>query len=123
MNAPFFAGRRNRLSGSLDILGHAAGQAGDGRALNLPGDGIDCGEVALADHRETALDHVHLQPSQLPRDLEFLAQRHRRAGALLAIAECRVKNDDPVFFHVVVSRFGGSTKNPVASWQRGLRKS
>ncbi|GIT38495.1 MAG: hypothetical protein Ct9H300mP7_4160 [Verrucomicrobiota bacterium] len=51
-----------------------AGQAGDGRALNLPGDGIDCGEIALADHRETALDHVHLQPSQLPRDLKFLAQ-------------------------------------------------
>ena len=119
MDASLFAGRRDGLAGRLNVPWHTAGEAGDGRSLDFPGDGVDGGEVALADHREAALDHVHLQPGELPRDLEFLAQRHRGAGALLAVAEGRVKNDDPVFFHIVVSRFGGSTKNPVASWQRG----
>ena len=122
VDAPLFAGRRDRLAGRLDVPRHAAGEAGDGRPRDLPGDGVDGGEVALADHREAALDDVHLQPGQLPGDLELLAQRHRGAGALLAVAEGRVKNDDPVFFHVVVSRFGGSTKNPVALLAAGLTK-
>jgi hypothetical protein len=51
----------------------------------------------------------------LPRDLEFFTERHRGAWTLLTVAESRVKNNDPVFFHIVVSRFDSSTKNPVAT--------
>ena len=76
VDARLFAGRRDRLAGRLDIPRHAAGQAGDGRPFDLLGDGVDRHEIALADHGETALDHVHLQPGQLPGDLEFLAERH-----------------------------------------------
>ena len=120
MDASLFAGRRDGLAGRLNVPWHTAGEAGDDRSLDFPGDGVDGGEVALADHGKTALDHVHLQPGELPRDLEFFAQCHRGAGALLAVAEGRVKNDDPVFFHVfVLVRW--FNKKPRCHWQRGLR--
>ena len=119
MNAALFSSRGDRLAGRLDVLGNTTGQPGNRRPLDLLGNGVHRGKIALADHRKTALDHVHLKSGQLTGDLEFFAQRHGGAGALFAVAECRVKNDDPILFHFFVDE-GCLTKNPVAFLGSGV---
>ena len=53
-------------------------------------------EVTRRRRRITRLDDVHPQPRQLPRDLDLLRCRHRRARRLLAIAQCRIEYQYPV---------------------------
>ena len=67
---------------------------------DFAGDLLHGVEVAFAGHREAGFDDIDTQPGELAGDFEFLAQVHRRAGALLAIAERRVEDDDAVVFHI-----------------------
>jgi hypothetical protein len=81
--------------------------------------------LALARHREAGLDHIDTQPGELARHFKFLARRHGRAGALLAVAERRVKNDDAVVLHISFMfwrRGFRKTKTPPPVWQWGLEK-
>jgi hypothetical protein len=43
---------------------------------------------------EAGLDDVDLQPLELPRDAQLLVARHRGAGALLAVAQRGVEDDE-----------------------------
>ena len=56
-------------------------------------DGIDltarCG-------RKACLDHIHSETRELTRDVELLRRRHRAAGCLLAIAERRIEDSNPI---------------------------
>src|SRR5687767_14454113 len=87
MDATAFAGRLDRFAGGIDVLRHATGEAANDRAFDLLRDGLDGGEIAVADDRKTRLDHIDLEPRQLPCHFKFLAQVHGCAGALLTIAE------------------------------------
>jgi hypothetical protein len=55
------------------------------------------GEVVRGGSRETGLDDVDVQPSELMGKLDLLLGRQREAGRLLAVAERRV--EDQNFFH------------------------
>ncbi len=91
MDAPAFARRLDRLPGGVDVARHATGQTADDRAFDLAGDGLDGGEIPVADDGEAGLDDIDLQAGQLPGDLQLFAQVHGGAGALLAVAQasCR----------------------------------
>ena len=80
--------------GGFDVLGHTAREAGDDGAFNLGGDLFNRVEIAVADHRETGLDDIDVETGELAGDLHFLAQVHGRAGALFAVAQGGVEDDD-----------------------------
>jgi hypothetical protein len=56
-------------------------------------------KVTLASDGKAGFDHVDFEPRQLPRHLQLFAKVHRRARALLAIAQGRVENYDSITFH------------------------
>ena len=85
------------LPGAVDVAVVAAGEAADGRAGDLGGDGADGLEVALRGDREAGLDDVDAQVGQRPGDLELLGVVHAGAGRLLAVAERGVEDPDPLF--------------------------
>ena len=53
-------------------------------------------EVAVADDREAGLDDIDIEAGKLARDLHFLAQVHGSAGALFAVAQGGVEDQDAV---------------------------
>src|SRR5206468_5858006 len=106
---------------------HAPGQPGDNGAFDFPGDRVDGLEVPLADDGESGLDDIDLEAGKLAGDLELFAEVHRGAGALLAVAERGVEDDDSivtVVFHgcgwVLAARlsFPKQNKNPTAGLRR-----
>ena len=86
--------KSERLPGAVDVAVVAAGQAADGRAGDLGGDGADGLEVALRGDREAGLDDVDAQRREGAGDLELLGHVHARAGRLLAVAQGRVEDPD-----------------------------
>src|SRR4051794_17980121 len=74
----------------------SSGEAGDDRALDLPGDRADGLEVARRGDREARFDDVDTQARELVGDLELLVRVERDAGRLLAVAQRGVEDDDPV---------------------------
>ena len=91
------------VGSTLDVVGVDAGEAGDDRALDLAGDRLDGLEVAGRGDREAGLDDVDAEARELVRDLELLARVERDARRLLAVAQRRVEDDDPVGVHACVS--------------------
>ena len=85
-----------RLGGTLDVGRLSPRQAGDHRALHLAGDRLDRLEVAGRGDREAGLDDVDPEPRELVRDLELLGRVQRDPGRLLAVAQGRVEDDDPL---------------------------
>ena len=73
-----------------------ARQPGDGRVLHALGDRGHGLEVALGGDRKSRLDDVDAHPVEAVGDLELLLEGHGRAGALLAVAQRRVEDDDAV---------------------------
>ena len=73
-----------------------ARQAADHRALDLARDRLDRLEVAGRGDREAGLDHVDAQARELLGDLELLLRVQRDPGRLLAVAQRRVEDVDPV---------------------------
>jgi hypothetical protein len=53
-------------------------------------------EIALAGDREAGFDHVDAHVFEQFGDFDLFFERHRGAGALLAVAQGRVEDDDPV---------------------------
>jgi len=100
VDAGAVAGRLDGCAGAINVFIDAAGEAGNARALDFSGDGVDGLEIAIAGNGETGFDDVHLQAGELAGDFQFFAGIHGRAGALLAVAESGVEDQDLVM-HVV----------------------
>ncbi len=81
-------------SGGVDVFVRATRQTGDDRAADLGGDLLDGMEIAVADDRETGLDDIDVEAAQLAGHLHFFAQVHGCAGALFAVAQGSVEDDD-----------------------------
>ena len=70
--------------------------------FDLPRDRLHGLEVAGRGDREAGLDHVHAEPRELVGDLELLLLVQRDARRLLAVAQGRVEDQDPVRAGVAV---------------------
>ena len=77
-------------------LKRGAGEPADDGVLGALGDLVDGGEVAFGRDREAGLDDVDAHVVEQFGDFELLLMRHRGAGALLAVAQGGVENDDAV---------------------------
>ena len=122
--------RKKGESRRLDVLGHAARQTRDDGTGDFAGNRLHRLEVPVADHRETRLDDVDLEPRELARNLQFFLQVHGSPGTLLSVAQCRVKNQNSVGIHGGIQERKGRKTGPL-QWmirqeagrlrQRGLR--
>ena len=73
-----------------------AREPADHRVLGALGDLVDGGEIALRGDREAGLDDVDAHLVEQLGDLELLLVGHGGAGALLAVAQGGVEDDDAV---------------------------
>ncbi len=87
-------GGEQRLHGPLRVAVAAPGEPGHRHALRLARDPLDRLEVARRRRREAGLDHVHVEPDQLPRDLDLLGDRETGTRRLLAVAKGGVEDPD-----------------------------
>ncbi len=81
---------------AVDVLGGSARQAAHGGVLHPARDFGHRVEIALRGDREAGFHHIDAQGVQNVGDFEFFLERHRGAGALLAVAQGGVENDDAV---------------------------
>ena len=88
--------RLDRLGAAVDVLELRARQPADHRILGAAGDLLHAVEIALAGDREAGLDDVDAHLVEQLGDLELLVEGHGGAGALLAVAQGRVEDDDAV---------------------------
>src|SRR5262252_1458079 len=86
----------DRFRAAVDVLEASAGKAADHGIFAALGDLVDAGEIAFGGDREAGLDHVDAHCVEHLRDFELFLMRHGGAGALLAIAQCRVEDEDVV---------------------------
>ncbi len=103
-----FLCRQQCVDTTLGVAVLAARQAGDGDAPGLRGDALDGLEVAWRGGREAGLDDVDVQPDELPRDLDLLADGESGPRGLLAIAQGGVKD---AYWYV-----GGHQASPLPLW-------
>jgi hypothetical protein len=73
VNPPALARRLDGRAGGVDIFRYAARETGDRGAFDLPGDGLDGGEIAFADDWETRLDDIDFEAGQLAGDFDFFS--------------------------------------------------
>ena len=95
MDAPAL-GRLDRFGGAVDVLMAGARKAADDGILGALGDLVDGGEIAVRGDREAGLDDVDAHGVEQLGDLELLLMGHGGAGALLAVAQGGVEDDDAV---------------------------
>ena len=95
MDAPA-PGVANGLAGAVDVGWYRSREPGDGRVLGPLGDPGDGLEVALGRDRKPRLDDVDAHLVEIVGDLELLLERHRGAGALLAVAQRGVEYEDAI---------------------------
>ena len=112
----------DRLPGGIHITAHAARQAADRRAAHFTRYTAHRIQVAGRRRREAGLDNVHPQSGKLPGDFDLFARIQRCARRLLAVAQCRIENNDTVLIHgssllLISSRLQGHPM--VASHPRG----
>src|SRR6185312_12056692 len=100
-------GRLDRLGAAVDVLEGGARQAADDRVLRALGDLVDGGEVAFRGDREAGLDDVDAHRVEELSDLDLLFVGHGRAGALLAVAQGGVEDDDAVLVGLGGRTHGG----------------
>ena len=89
-------GRLDRFAGAVDVLEAGAGEPADHGVLGALGDLVDGGEIALGGDRKAGLDDVDAHGVEQLGDFELLLVRHGGAGALLAVAQGGVEDDDAV---------------------------
>ena len=86
----------DRVPGRVDVGLVGAREAADHGALDLAGDRLDGLEVAGRGDREAGLDHVDAEAGELLRDLDLLLRVQGDARRLLAVAQRRIEDVDPV---------------------------
>ena len=101
-------GRPDRLGATIDVLEGGAREPADHGVLGALGDLVDGGEIAVRGDREAGLDDVDAHLVEQGGDFELFLVRHGRAGALLAVAQRGVENDDAVLLglRVRLARLG-----------------
>ena len=93
---------RRRLAGLIASaqrsmsLNAGAREPADHGVLGALGDFVDGGEIAVRGDRKTGLDDVDAHLVEQLGDFELLLVGHGGAGALLAVAQGGVENDDAV---------------------------
>ena len=90
---------RRRLDGlgaAVDVLRRRAGEPAHHRILRALGDLVHRGEIAFRSDRETGLDDVDAHVVEQAGDFQLLVMGHGGAGALLAVAQGGVEDDDAV---------------------------
>ena len=102
-------GRLDRLAGAVDVLLAGAGETRDDGALGALRDFLHGGEVAFRRDRETGLDDVHAHLVEQLGHFELLVEGHGGAGALLAVAQGGVEDDDAVLFGRCLRGHGGKS--------------
>ena len=91
--------RSCRLDGfgaAVDVFQPGTGEAAHHGVLGALGDFVDGGEIALGGDRKAGLDDVDPHGVEQFGDFELFLVRHGGAGALLAVAQRSVENDDAV---------------------------
>jgi hypothetical protein len=102
----------DRFARALHIVVVRSRERAHRRVAHRRGDRLDGLEVPRARRGEARLDHVHAKALELQADAHLLLLRHRRAGALLAVAHGGVEDDQLVLSH---------GKPPNAGWTRPPR--
>ena len=95
MDAPPL-GRLDRLGAAVDVVERGAGEPADDGILGALGDLVDGGEIAFRGDRKAGLDDVDAHLVEQRGDFELFLVRHGGAGALLAVAQGGVENNDAV---------------------------
>jgi len=54
---------------------------------------LDCFEITIGAGRETSLDHIDLEPLQLPGNTQLLIAGHGSPRGLLAVTQGGIKDD------------------------------
>ncbi len=116
MNAPALR-RPDRLGAAVDVLECGAGEPADHRILGAFGDLMHGREVAVRGDRKAGFDDVDAHLVEQSGDFEFLLVRHGRAGALLAVTQGGVEDNDAVLIGLGWSAHwsGPSRLRPVLS--------
>ena len=83
-------------------LKRGAREPGDHRVLGALGDLVDGGKIAFRGDRKAGLDDVDAHRVEELGDLDLLLMGHGRAGALLAVAQGGVEDDDAVLLGLTV---------------------
>ena len=89
-------GMAHGFGAAVDVLGGGARQAANGGVLHPARDFGHRVEIALRGDREAGLDHIDAHSVQNVGDFQFFLERHRGAGALLAVAQGGVEYNDAV---------------------------
>ena len=89
--------RLDRTACRVDVALVGTCQRTDGRILDGLGNRPDRIGIARAGCGKAGFDHIDTELFQLARNAQFLVLGHRRAGALLAVAQGGVKNKQTVF--------------------------
>lgn len=104
MDPALFAGGLDGGARGVDIGRDTTSQPANDGATHRAGDFPDRFKVSLAGDGKAGLDNVDAEAGQLAGDLQFLPLGHGRTGALLAVAQRRVKNEDPVAHPITLAR-------------------
>jgi hypothetical protein len=86
--------RLDRGAAAVDVGERGARQAGDHRVLGALGDLAHRLEIAVGGDGKARLDDVDAHFVEELGDFELFLERHRGAGALLAVAQRRVEDED-----------------------------
>ena len=92
MDPALFAGWFDSGSGGINVRMNAPGQTTNDRTADGLGDFPDGFKIPAAGNGEAGFDDIHPKARELSGHGQFLRLGHGRTGALLSIAESRVKN-------------------------------
>jgi len=84
----------HRFPAAVDVLVIRPRQAADGGIPCPPGNLGHSGEIALTGNRKARLDDIHAHLVQKTSDLQLFVMGHGGAGALFAVAQGGVENQD-----------------------------
>ena len=85
------------FGGARNISGDGAGEPGNHGILAATGDFRDGFEIADRSDRKARLDDVDTHVVERLGNLQLFLERHRRARALLAVAQRRVEDENALF--------------------------
>ena len=111
MNAPGFCPGQG-FCRPVDIRRLGTGQGANGGFAHGVGNGLHRQKVPLAGDGEAGFDHIHLHPFQGLGDTQLLVLIHGGAGALLAIAQGGIENNQAFFAHRGLSLAGEPSSSP-----------
>ena len=92
----FALSRLDRLGAAVDVLERGARETAHHRFLGALGDLVHGGEIAFGSDRKTGLNDVDTHLIEQLGDFEFLFMGHGGAGALLAVPQRGVEDNDVV---------------------------